>query len=73
MEFMVIFSPQKNEYYNLVAYLDVTGRNDRLPLSLSGSGRGPQVVFNVKVLDINDIFIQATYEYHVVVKNIGKK
>lgn len=69
---MVIFSPQQNEYYNLVAYLDITGRNDRLPLALFGSGRGPQIVFNVKVLDINDIFIQATYDYHVVVKNTGK-
>lgn len=73
MEFVVIFSPEKNEYYNKVAYLDVTGRTDRLPLTLSGSGCGPQVNLNVKILDINNIFIQAIYDYHIVVKNFGKQ
>lgn len=72
MEFIVIFSPHTTDYYNMVAYLDVTGKNERLPLTLSGSGRGPNIVFNVNMLDINDIFIQATYDYHIVVKNSGK-
>lgn len=72
MEFVVIFSPEKNEYYNRMAYLDVTGRTDRLPLTISGSGCGPQVNFNVKILDISNIFIQAIYDYHIVVKNFGE-
>lgn len=69
----MICSPEKNDYYQQVAYLDVTGRNQRLSLGLFGAGRGPQVTFNVKVLDINDIFIQATHDYHIVVKNTGMR
>lgn len=72
MEFIVIFSPVLNEYYNRIAYCEITGKIERLSVGFLGSGRGPQVVFNVASLNINDIFIQATHDYHVVVKNTSK-
>ncbi|CAG9825500.1 unnamed protein product [Phaedon cochleariae] len=71
LEFTIIFSPQKSDYYTDFAYFDVTGREDRIVLCLSGGGRGPQVVFNAKTLNANDIFLDGTHEYQIVAKNDG--
>uniref|UniRef100_A0A6P7FKJ2 Hydrocephalus-inducing protein-like n=1 Tax=Diabrotica virgifera virgifera TaxID=50390 RepID=A0A6P7FKJ2_DIAVI len=71
MDFMVIFFPTANEVYLSTAYLDITGRPDRLPVNLSGIGKGPSVIFNVTKLDIGSIFLEVTHEYQVVIKNDG--
>ncbi|CAG9831150.1 unnamed protein product [Diabrotica balteata] len=71
MDFMVIFFPTANEVYLSTAYLDITGRSERLAVNLSGIGKGPSVIFNVTKLDIGSIFLEVTHEYQVVVKNDG--
>ncbi|XP_072381898.1 hydrocephalus-inducing protein homolog isoform X2 [Diabrotica undecimpunctata] len=71
MDFMVIFFPTANEVYLSTAYLDITGRSERLAVNLSGIGKGPTVIFNVTKLDIGSIFLEVTHEYQVVVKNDG--
>ncbi|XP_074027129.1 hydrocephalus-inducing protein homolog isoform X2 [Leptinotarsa decemlineata] len=71
LDFTIIFRPQNNEYYTSIAYLDITGRIERLPVSLAGGGKGPEVIFNVTTLNISDIFLQATHEYQIVVRNNG--
>lgn len=69
--FTVTFAPNKNDHYESWAYLDVSGSSDRLPLKLSGQGKGPYISLNVKVLNIGDVFLCATHNYEVAVKNEG--
>lgn len=72
MQFTVIFAPKNKDNYTSSAYLDVSGKVERLPLVMKGSGRGPSVILNMHTLNINDIFLNATHEYQIVVKNDGK-
>ncbi|KAJ8920877.1 hypothetical protein NQ315_015670 [Exocentrus adspersus] len=69
--FVVTFGPIKSELYESCAYLDVTGVDHRLPLKLSGRGQGPYASLNVKVLNIGDVFLCATHDYEIAVKNEG--
>lgn len=69
--FTVTFAPNKNEHYESWAYLDATGSIDRIPLHLCGTGRGPYVSLNVKVLNIGDVFLCATHNYEIALKNEG--
>ncbi|KAG5865676.1 hypothetical protein JTB14_020627 [Gonioctena quinquepunctata] len=71
LDFMITFKPPKSDYYTSMAYLDLTGKDERLPMSLAGGGKGPQVVFNVTTLNIDNIFINAIHEYQIVAKNNG--
>ncbi|VEN64751.1 unnamed protein product [Callosobruchus maculatus] len=71
LDFLVIFSPKTNDYYSSWAYLDIGGKPQRLPLALSGVGKGPVVVFNATTLNINNVYMNARHEYQIVVKNDG--
>nr|CAI5839535.1 unnamed protein product [Callosobruchus analis] len=71
LDFLVIFSPTTNDYYSSWAYLDIGGKPQRLPLALSGVGKGPVVVFNATTLNINNVYMNARHEYQIVVKNDG--
>nr|CAH7720449.1 unnamed protein product [Callosobruchus chinensis] len=71
LDFLVVFSPKTNDYYSSWAYLDIGGKPQRLPLALSGVGKGPVVVFNATTLNINDVYMNARHEYQIVVKNDG--
>lgn len=51
-EITVIFKPDKAEVYNRTAFCDVTGRESRLPLKVTGLGIGPKV----NVLQYNTLF-----------------
>ncbi|CAH2010002.1 unnamed protein product [Acanthoscelides obtectus] len=69
LEFMVVFNPKINDYYSSWAYLDIGGKPERLPLALSGVGKGPVVVFNANTLNISNVYMNARHEYQIVVKN----
>lgn len=59
--FTIIFSPCTSKHYETVAYIDITGQENRIPFLLSGDCIGPIVSFNVKVLHLNDIYVGGQY------------
>ncbi|XP_078688637.1 hydrocephalus-inducing protein-like [Branchiostoma floridae x Branchiostoma belcheri] len=70
-EVSVIFKPQEAKTYQQVAYLDITGREARLPLRLRGDGIGPNVQFSFEQLDMGNIFVGSIHTYEVVLANKG--
>ena len=70
-EVSVIFKPDYAQIYNKIAYCQVTGRESRLPLRLTGIGAGPKVQLSIEKLDIGSVFIGSTHVYEVVLSNRG--
>lgn len=71
MEVSIIFKPDTAAQYTCLAYCDVTGRQERLPLQISGRGIGPNASLSFDVLDIGDIFINLEQSYEISIKNKG--
>jgi len=51
--------------YTRTAFLDMTGRETRLPLKLRGNGMGPKAQFSFDTLDIENVFINSKHSYEV--------
>jgi hydrocephalus-inducing protein len=64
-EFTVTFLPELASEYVTAAFLDVTGREDRIPLQLKGEGLGPKIRFSFERLDIGGVFVNSTQQYEV--------
>jgi hypothetical protein len=71
MEITVCFRPDTASMYNCLAFLDVSGRHDRLPLQLIGQGIGPHAALSFEVLDIGDVFVNDVNYYDLSIKNKG--
>ena len=70
-DMLVTFNPQLATTCEVGAYLDVVGRNERLPVSLKGQGIGPKCHFSYNALDLGDIFINSIHHYEVMLENTG--
>ncbi|KAJ7406687.1 hypothetical protein WISP_132183 [Willisornis vidua] len=70
-EISVLFEPQEVQIYEKVAYCDISGRENRLPLRLTGEGLGPCLHLNFEVLDIGKIFVGTVHRYEAVLLNKG--
>lgn len=70
-EITVIFHPKLSTNYNINTYLDISGRQDRIPINIIGTALGPRAVFNYDVLDIGDVFINSIHNYNINITNIG--
>jgi hydrocephalus-inducing protein len=70
-EVSIIFRPDFAQTYNKTAYCEVTGRESRLPLRLSGIGSGPKVQLSIENLEIGNVFIGSTHVFEVVLANKG--
>ncbi|XP_066585113.1 hydrocephalus-inducing protein homolog [Prorops nasuta] len=53
------------------AYLEVTGQEDRIPLSLHGAGKGPVLQLNVVTIDTKDIYLCSLHNFEIVAANVG--
>jgi len=71
MEITVSFKPTHAQHYSVTTYCEVTGRVDRIPVTLSSFGVGPKAVFSFETLDIGDVFIHAVHHYSVSLRNVG--
>ena len=67
----VIFKPFSAESYNRIAYLDITGRESRIPLKILGEGIGPKVQYSFDSLDVGHVFVGSTHSYEIVLTNRG--
>lgn len=70
-EFIVTFNPQLAVSYLSTAYLDIEGKNQRLPLQMKGKGLAPLCELEFTTLDIGDIVVGAVHEYRVEIINKG--
>ncbi|KPA83213.1 hypothetical protein ABB37_02897 [Leptomonas pyrrhocoris] len=68
-EFTITFNPHLAVLYESIAYLDVTGSVQRLPLLMRGHGVGPQCKLDYNRLDIGDVYLNAVHEYFVTMEN----
>ncbi|XP_067203900.1 hydrocephalus-inducing protein-like [Linepithema humile] len=71
IDITVLFRAMEVNKISSVAYLEVTGREDRIPLSLHGSGKGPVFHLNVITIDLKDIFLCSVHNYEIVATNKG--
>ena len=70
-EFVITFNPQLATSYFSTAYLDIQGKNDRMPLGIKGIGLGPQCGLSYDALDLGDIFINSVHQFQVYLDNRG--
>lgn len=57
--------------YESTAYLEVIGKERRIPLKLVGSGLAPVVFLNTNFLSMDKIFVSLIHRYEVVAYNKG--
>ena len=71
IEVIATFRPDTACQFEALAYLQVSGREDRMSLRLSGIGVGAYAVLSFDILDIGDVFVNTEYLYEVVIRNKG--
>lgn len=71
IEVTVSFHPDTAAQYICMAYLDISGREDRLPLHLTGQGIGPRATLSFDVLDVGDVFVNSEQYYDLKMTNKG--
>lgn len=72
IELAVEFRPSYAKQYETCAFVDVQGRESRIPIVIRGRGLGPEAVFSYDVLDVGDTFINTMHQYEVELQNRGK-
>ncbi|KAL6255306.1 hypothetical protein P5V15_013646 [Pogonomyrmex californicus] len=70
-DIIVIFRAMEVGEISSVAYLEVMGRENRIPLSLRGIGKGPVFHLNVITIDLKNIFLCSVHNYEIVAANSG--
>ena len=71
LDIQVLFKPTEARHYEQIAWLDVVGREQRLPLSLIGDGEGAKLEASFQTLDIGCVYVGSTHLYEVVLANKG--
>ncbi|XP_050835037.1 hydrocephalus-inducing protein homolog [Serinus canaria] len=70
-EISVFFTPQAAGLYTRTAYCDISGRENRLPLVLTGEGLGPRLHLRFEEMDIGEVFIRVNHRYEAYLVNKG--
>ena len=71
-EVTVSFHPDDAGETFATCFVDVEGREDRLPLAFRGQAVGPLAVFNYDALEVGDVFVGAVHQYEVELVNRGE-
>jgi hydrocephalus-inducing protein len=71
-EVVLQFAPDCAEQFEAVAWVELQGLGERLPLQLLGQGVGAQVVFSYENVDIGEAFVNTEHCYEVELLNRGK-
>jgi hydrocephalus-inducing protein len=72
-EVIVQFSPDSAGVFDALAWVDIQGLGQRLPLQLQGEGQGPIVVLAFgEVLDLGEAFVNMEQHYELELLNRGK-
>jgi len=68
----VTFKPQGPYHYSCTAFCNITCSEERLPLNMTGQGKGPQASLSITEQDIGDIFVNFQVEFDVGIENTGE-
>lgn len=71
IEVTVTFRPDVSAEYKTTAFLDVVGRDERLPIWISSTGVGPKAGLTFDSLDLGDLFINSMHRYELQIENRG--
>ncbi|CAF1106189.1 unnamed protein product [Rotaria sordida] len=71
LDIQILFKPNEARKYEQTAWLDVVGREQRLPLTLTGEGEGAKLEASFQTLDIGCVYVGSTHLYEVVLANKG--
>lgn len=71
IEITVTFKPDTAALFNCLGFLDISGRQDRLSLHMSGQGIGPHASLSFDILDVGDVFINDEQNYELIISNKG--
>lgn len=72
-EVIVQFAPDSAGSFGALAWVDIQGLGQRLPLQLQGDGQGPVVVLSFgDILDIGEAFVNMKQHYQLELQNRGK-
>lgn len=72
VEITVEFRPTFAREYEKMAFVEVQGRRDRIPIVIKAKGLGPEAVFSYDMLDVGDTFVNTMHQYEVELQNRGK-
>lgn len=61
----IVFEPSIVTKYSAMAYCEIQGSQNRLPLKLTGTGLGPEICANIDVIDFDLIFLKLEHTYEV--------
>ncbi|KAL0273824.1 UNVERIFIED_CONTAM: hypothetical protein PYX00_006405 [Menopon gallinae] len=70
-ELFAVFEPNECGTLQAEAYVEVSGRDERLTLRMKGAGLGPKITLSIEVLDIDYIFLCSVHTYELVACNKG--
>jgi adenylate kinase family enzyme len=65
------FHPKAEAIFENIAFCDVTGRENRLPIKITGRGKGPDAAFSFSDLNVGEVFVNAPHEYEIQLDNKG--
>ncbi|CAK4295658.1 unnamed protein product [Aphanomyces euteiches] len=73
IEVTATFSPLASVFYTCTAFLDVSGRDTRLPLQIRGQGIGPKAsILYDDLFDFGDVFINDPQTHDFSIQNQGE-
>ena len=70
-EISVTFNPRRSGEHCEAVYCDISGKEQRLPLTLKGVGQGPQVKCTFDKFDMGNVFVKSRHVLDVVLENVG--
>lgn len=71
IDIYVVFKPQEATAYSRTLYCAVSGRTERLGLSVRGEGCGPKVQLSFEQMSMGQIFVNSQHSYELVLANKG--
>jgi len=70
-EITIAFSSQVAAKFAVIAFLLVSGRENRIPLKLLGEGLGPKAGFLSSMVDVGTVFIKTSHTFCLQLENRG--
>ena len=71
LEASATFEPSSADIFQETAFLEVTGRKERLPIKLKGSGNAADLRFNCDEVDLGRLYLGSEHAFELVLDNYG--
>ncbi|XP_056273332.1 hydrocephalus-inducing protein homolog [Pseudoliparis swirei] len=70
-QFKIVFMPEEAKLYQQTIYCDITGREARLPLTITAEGLGPHLHLSYDLFDMRNVVVGDGVFYEVKFENHG--